>query len=363
MHIAALLSGGVDSSVALAEYIRHNPHNKKYISAYYLKIWLEDEVSFLGSCPWEEDIEYVEKTTRMFDIPFRVISLQKAYYDKVVSYTINELKNNRTPSPDIFCNERIKFGSFLDNVEASHIISGHYAIIRKTDNSPPTLYQGADSIKDQTYFLSHLQTSHLENLEFPLGTMQKSDVRALAHRYKLPSKDRKDSQGICFLGKIRYRDFVKYYLGEKHGDIIDINTQKKMGTHSGAWFYTIGQRRGLQLGGGPWYVAGKDVNHNIVFVQHQNEICPTHVVHVENCHSIEPHTLSQFPHNLHVKLRHGATMIESKFTYNEKNNTATITLQHGDEGVAPGQFVVFYYNSQCLGCAQISNDHFSLQHK
>ncbi len=361
MHIAALLSGGVDSAVALALYIRDNPEQKKNICAYYLKIWLEDELSFLGSCPWEEDISYVEKTANMLDIPFRIVSLQREYYEIIVAYTLDELKRGRTPSPDIFCNERIKFGSFLNNVDASHIVSGHYADIRRVhDDTSPVLYEAADIVKDQTYFLSHLHNKQIEMLNFPLAGMQKHEVRTFAQVQDIPPYKRKDSQGICFLGKIRYRDFVKHYLGEKKGALMHASTGKILGEHEGAWFYTVGQRRGLGLGNGPWYVAGKNIFENLVFIRHESEVQQTDTVYVDDCHAIEG-SAEHFSSakNLFVKLRHGPQKTSASFEYDVLQNRGCVTLQQGDTGVAAGQYVVFYNETQCLGCARISDAHLS----
>lgn len=358
MHIAALLSGGVDSAVALARYICSNPDHKKFICAYYLKIWLEDELSFLGSCPWKEDIFYAEKTAHMLGIPFRIISLQREYYETIVSYTLDELKCGRTPSPDIFCNERIKFGSFLNNVDASHIVSGHYAQIRRVHDTSSSLYRAADVLKDQTYFLSHLSDRQLAMLHFPLAGMQKHDVRAFARKQNLPPYERKDSQGICFLGKIRYRDFVKYYLGEKKGDLVHVRTNKILGVHEGAWFYTVGQRRGLGLGNGPWYVAGKNLCENLVFIRHESEAEYTDRVYVDDCHAIQG-SVECFSNaeNLSVKLRHGPQRTSASFAYDISHKRGCVTLQQGDAGIAAGQFVVFYDGAQCLGCARISDAH------
>ncbi len=358
MHIAALLSGGVDSAVALARYVQENPQYKKNLCAYYLKIWLEDELSFLGSCPWEEDIFYAEQTARMLDVPFRIISLQREYYDTVVSYTVDELKCGRTPSPDIFCNERIKFGAFLNNVDATHIVSGHYAEVRHAHNAPVTLYMATDPVKDQTYFLSHLCATQLAMLHFPLYGMQKHEVRSFARAHAIPPQNRKDSQGICFLGKIRYRDFVKHYLGEKKGVIVHASTEKILGEHEGSWFYTIGQRRGLGLGNGPWYVAGKSFSENRVFVRHVSEAQETQLVHVDECHALEG-SAETFGHcqNLSVKLRHGPQKVHASFEYNATNNCGQVRLEQGDAGIAAGQFVVFYDGTRCLGCARVSDAH------
>ncbi len=372
-HIAVLLSGGVDSASALYKYILENPKKKNHITAYYLKIWLEDEISFLGQCPWEEDIFYARKVAEECDIPFSIISLQHEYYERVVSYTIAELKNGGTPSPDIFCNQYIKFGSFLEKIDAPLIISGHYARVKNSYStliSPLccTLHQALDDIKDQTYFLSRLDQTQLSRIFFPIGNLTKQDVRSFAQNKKLAPMNRKDSQGICFLGKIKYKNFVKFYLGEKQGDIIHLATGKKIGTHLGTWFYTIGQRSGLNMGGGPWYVCGKSIRENIVWVRNNNdkECLPTYSIYTDAVHWIHnmfldnlnsTKTSSHLAFTVQVKLRHGPEIHFAHVTYDIKNKTSIVHLSQGDYGIAPGQFVVFYKDSECLGTARISNVH------
>ena len=262
MKIAVLLSGGVDSSVALRLLKEEGKHE---LTAFYLKIWLEDELSFLGECPWEEDLEYVRAICDELEVPLKIVPLQKEYLDHVVSYVLAELKCGRTPSPDILCNERIKFGAFFDCIDSSFekVASGHYAQVVEEDGAF-YLKKAPDKVKDQTYFLSSLRQDQLGRALFPIGHLEKKEVRELAEKYDLPSKMRKDSQGICFLGKIKYKDFVKFHLGEKQGDMVDTESGKKMGTHNGMWFYTIGQRQGIGLHGGPWYVTGRDLDKNIV---------------------------------------------------------------------------------------------------
>lgn len=347
MKIAMLLSGGVDSSVALRLLKEEGGHE---ITAFYLKIWLEDEMAFLGECPWEEDMQYVRAVCEELDIPLQVVPLQKEYMDRVVSYVLAELKQGRTPSPDILCNERIKFGAFFDAIDETYdkVATGHYAQVQENEEGIFELLRAPDPVKDQTYFLSSLSQAQLSRALFPIGSLMKSRVRELAEEYDLPNKVRKDSQGICFLGKISYPDFVRFHLGEKQGDIIEIETDEKKGEHKGVWFHTIGQRSGLGLSGGPWYVVKKDLATNIVYISHKNglEDQLRDEVTVNTVHW----TSGKFPENtnLKVKLRHGPQLVAARIM-DLGDNRVFIKLAEKDKGIAPGQSCIFYDDLICLG--------------
>ncbi len=345
MKIAVLVSGGVDSSVALA-LLKEQGHD---VTAFYLKIWLEEDVAFLGQCPWEEDLKYVQAVCEQLEVPLQVLSLQREYWDLIVTYALEEIKAGRTPNSDIFCNRLIKFGKFYDKIDRSFqkIASGHYAQVHRMGDKY-LLKRSPDPVKDQTYFLAYMTQEQLARACFPLGIYNKAQVRELARKYDLPNKDRKDSQGICFLGKIRYSDFVKHHLGEQRGYIIDINSGKKLGEHRGYWFYTIGQRQGLGLSGGPWYVVDKDVKENIVYVAHRDQLPEksNRVFEVANFNWF----LGQRPEKeeLQVKIRHGKVIYNCKIEYVEEER-ACVTIDRPDSGIAPGQFAVFYDEELCLG--------------
>ncbi len=349
MRIAVLLSGGVDSSVAL-NVLKHRGYED--ITAFYLKIWLEDEVRFLGDCPWEEDLEYARRVCDRAGVPLEVASLQREYYDRVVSYALSELRKGRTPSPDIFCNRRIKFGFFDEQFGSGfdRIASGHYAVLRRIGGNT-ILARSPDPVKDQTYFLSHQKQEQLRRSMFPIGHLRKSQVRELAYRFDLPNRGRKDSQGICFLGKIRYPDFVRYYLGEEEGPIVEQSTGKILGRHRGVWFYTIGQRQGLGLSGGPWYVGGKDIENNTIFVVHGDEARSS----ARDTFTVsEPSWITSPPETrrLSAKIRHGPELTGCTLTPLEEHRYR-VELDAPDDGVAPGQFAVFYSGDVCLGGAVI----------
>lgn len=366
MKTAVLTSGGVDSSVALR--LLHESRGSRDLVAFYLKIWLEDDLASLGSCPWEEDLGYVREICDEIGVPLEVVPLQREYWDRVVSYTVAELEAGRTPSPDIFCNQRIKFGAFFDHLgpEFGSVASGHYARKDEVTVEGETrlrLLKGVDPVKDQTYFLSHLTRDQLHRVSFPVGGLPKSEVRDLAERYRLPNRHRRDSQGICFLGKIRFPEFVEYHLGERRGPIIEKESGRRLGEHRGYWFHTVGQRKGLGLSGGPWFVVEKDIADNAIFVTHQEHL-------VDNRRRefvvVDLHWIDGAPdrRDLEVKLRHGARVHASRIepvgeqTAADPSSTggllthasqARVVLEEEDAGIAAGQFAIFYDGDHCLG--------------
>ncbi len=349
MKIAVLLSGGVDSSVALRRLQDKGHHD---LTAFYLKIWLEDELSFLGECPWEEDLRFARQICDAAGVPLEVIALQTDYFQKVVSYAVKELEAGRTPSPDIFCNQRIKFGAFLERIDPSFdkVATGHYARIEERDGAH-RLLKGVDPVKDQTYFLSHLSQAQVARSLFPIGDLPKLEVRRLAETYELPNAARADSQGICFLGKIKFNEFVRYHLGEKQGDILELGTDEKLGEHRGYWFHTIGQRKGLGLSGGAWYVVRKDLERNIVFVSHARDLArhTRRRFQVTDAHWIDSPPTRE---DLQTKLRHSAHVYDCRLR-REDDQVYTVELAEPDQGVASGQFAVFYDGEECLGGARI----------
>lgn len=349
VRVAALVSGGVDSAVSLA-LLKEQGYQ---VTAFYLKIWLEDELSYLGDCPWQEDTYYVQKVCDQLGVPLEIISLQKEYWQQVVSYTIAEVREGRTPNPDIMCNKRIKFGVFFDHISGKfdYVASGHYAR-QLTYEGRPSLWCSPDLVKDQTYFLSHLSCEQLGRLIFPIGHLEKHQVRAHAEQFNLANKDRKDSQGICFLGTIKFRDFIKHHMGTMPGIFVEVETGKKVGSHEGFWFYTIGQRQGLGLSGGPWYVVSKDTKTNTVFISRnyyqEDKQRDRFFVENENWFAGHPPTKNQ----LEVKLRHGAQRVACTLL-RDQAGLLQVILSERDQGIAAGQFAVFYDGQQCLGSGVI----------
>ncbi|MDA0708969.1 MAG: tRNA 2-thiouridine(34) synthase MnmA [bacterium] len=350
MKIAVLVSGGVDSSVAL-NLLKREGHD---VGAFYLKVWLEDELAFLGECPWEEDLKYVRRVCDQLDVPLEIVSLQAEYLDRVVSYALAELRVGRTPSPDIFCNQRIKFGAFFDHIDDTfeRVATGHYAQVGH-QGALVQLKRAPDPVKDQTYFLSGMFQDQVARALFPIGHYLKNEVRDLARAFDLPTQARKDSQGICFLGKIRYPEFIKFHLGEQEGEIVELETGTVLGTHQGYWYYTIGQRQGLGLGQGPWYVMDKNTDKNIIYVSHQlNQAARSR----DELVVAEPNWIAGPPetHALQLKLRHGPSMVACTIRSLD-NNRLAVHMAEKDTGVAPGQFAVFYDGEVCLGHAVIAS--------
>jgi len=346
MRIAVLTSGGVDSSVALMRLAERGEHN---LTAFYLKIWLEDEMAFLGSCPWEEDLEFVRSVCGTAGVPLEVVSLQQEYLGTVVAYALSELEAGRTPSPDVMCNRKIKFGAFVDRVgdRFDRIASGHHARVEERDGCYHML-RGADPKKDQTYFLCQLKQEQLARCLFPIGDLTKAEVRAEAHRFALTNADRADSQGICFLGRVPFDEFVRQHLGDRPGEIRRVSNREVLGPHRGTWFYTIGQRRGLGLGGGPWYVVGKDLDEDAILVAHADEFAD----YARRSFRIAtPHWIADPPQRtlLAVRIRHGERLDPCSVSTGADGSMTVEFDATADPGVAPGQFAVLYDGEECLG--------------
>ena len=395
VKVAMLLSGGVDSSVALS--ILADQRDRYDVTAFYLKIWLEEELGdLLGqSCPWEDDVDICQQVCEQLDVPLEIVNLQQEYHQRVISYTLEESQKGRTPNPDIQCNSRIKFGVFYDYVitqrQFDYIASGHYA--QTSTSSIPTenndnssnnnklLFRSPDAIKDQSYFLSALTPQQLSKILFPIGQYTKSKIRELAtSTYNLPNQQRPDSQGLCFLGKVKFDDFLKAYLGTQPGPIVDIFTQQTIGQHEGLWYHTVGQRKGLGkalypkiTSQGPWYVVAKDPQQNIIYVSNEYEtneqlIQPRSQFTVEDILWITyPPTLDlteeKNGHNTlrcDMKIRHGPKIVQGTLQLIDDSKTVgNIQLDLKDGGLAPGQFVAFYQlnGDECFGSGVISEKH------
>lgn len=340
-NIAALVSGGVDSSV-----VAHLLCSQGFKpTVFYIRIGMEDENGYMG-CSAEEDIEITSFICKKYGCRFEVVSLQKEYWDTVVAYTLRTVKNGYTPNPDVMCNRLIKFGAFIDKFggEFDKVATGHYARNLYFDGKWH-LATAADKHKDQTDFLARITYSQLEKIMFPIGDLPKAEVRRIAMEQGLPSATRKDSQGICFLGKINYAEFIKKYLGTKPGKIVEKDSGKVLGVHQGYWFHTIGQRKGLGLSGGPWYVVGKDVEDNIVYVSngYDTEEQYGRAIPLSDLQFISDGTLADTIDGTRVafKIRH-----TPEFNFGtvrrEGYDKFTLYSENKIQGIAPGQFGVLY---------------------
>ncbi len=353
MNIAALVSGGVDSSV-IVHQLKEAGYNP---TIFYIKIGMEDEHGYID-CPSEEDIEITTYIAKKYGCKFEVVSLHEEYWDNVVSYTIDAVKRGLTPNPDMMCNKLIKFGCFEQKwgKDFDKIATGHYATTTEIDNKI-YLSTAKDKVKDQTYFLGQINYLQVSKLMFPIGDLLKSEVRQIAAEQKLPSAQRKDSQGICFLGKINYNDFIRRYLGEKEGCIIELETGKKVGKHKGYWFHTIGQRKGLRLSGGPWFVIKKDIEQNIVYVSngYDPETQYGKVVNLGAFEFITEDVWGNFNDEkvITFKIRHTPDFTNGKLT--RIGDIYRIQSEDKIQGIASGQFGVIYDEESrlCLGSGVI----------
>ena len=282
MRIAMLISGGVDSAVAVHRLVEEG-HD---LTLFYIRIGMDNGE---GDCSAEEDIEMCTSIARRYGLPFEVVSLHQEYWDNVMEYALRTVKAGLTPNPDMMCNKMIKFGYFEQRwgKDFDMTATGHYAST-VCEGGTTYLATAVDPVKDQTDFLAQISYEQLTHLMFPLGSLPKSEVRRIAAEAKLPNAYRRDSQGICFLGKINYNDFIRRHLGEKKGNIIEIETGRKIGEHRGYWFHTIGQRKGLGLSGGPWYVVKKNIADNTIYVSRGYDTDKQYgkIIHVDEMHFI-----------------------------------------------------------------------------
>ncbi len=334
------MSGGVDSSVT-ALLLKQQGYQ---VTGVYMKNWSQD---FPGHpCPWKEDYQDAKRVAVQLGIDFKMYDFEKDYRDKVVDYMLTEFKAGRTPNPDVMCNQEVKFKLFLDTAlehGADYIATGHYARAEQGK-----LLMAKDANKDQTYFLYRVTSDALNKTLFPLGELTKPQVRELAKKSKLATATKKESMGICFVGTVGIKEFLQNYVETKPGDIID-QAGQVIGRHDGAIFYTIGQRHGLDVGGGlPYYVTGKDMKKNEVYVTTdvQDPGLWSKEVKLTDLHWIngEPKASQK----LDVRTRHRAKFIPVKLL-NKSSNFWKAELDEEVRALTPGQSAVFYSNEICLG--------------
>jgi len=353
MQIAALVSGGVDSSVML-HLLKEQGHEPVI---FYILIGMKDKEGFLD-CPSEEDIEITTWLSKKYGLKLEIVTLQEEYWDSVVAYTLDSVKKGLTPNPDVMCNRLIKFGSFNDKYgkDFDFLATGHYASTLEKCGKK-YLATAKDKLKDQTDFLAQITYPQLQKLMFPIGGLHKAEVRKIANDAHLPSAGRKDSQGICFLGKVNYNDFLRRYVGEKEGKIVELETGKILGTHNGFWFHTIGQRKGLGLSQGPWFVVKKDTEENVIYVSNGYDPLSqySNTIRLSGFHFISgnPWESLESPRQITFKIRH--TPDFTKGTLQLIDGQVVIESELPVSGIAAGQFGVVYDKQSeiCYGSGEI----------
>ena len=352
MRIATLLSGGVDSSVVV-HLLKEAGYDQ---TLFYIKIGMDDDE--LLHCTSEEDIEMASLIARKYGCKLEIIDLHKDYWDKVVAYTIDKVKLGLTPNPDVMCNKLIKFGVFEEKVGKNYdkTATGHYANTTIIDGKV-YLSTAKDPVKDQTDFLAQIDSLQVSKLMFPIGNLIKNEVREIALKADLPSAKRQDSQGICFLGKVNYNDFIRRYLGEKTGPVLELETGKILGTHNGYWFHTVGQRKGLGLSGGPWYVIKKDVQANIVYASKGFDVETQYGYEfsMRDFHFITENPWVNDSNEIDItfKIRHTPDFTKGKITFSSEG--VQLISSQRLQGIAPGQFGVVYDSESkiCIGSGEI----------
>jgi len=362
--IAIMLSGGVDSSVVAKLLIDDNYD----VEAFFMRNWdsttnfelnkilTEDEI-----CQQEEDYKDAVKVSKHLGIKIHRVDFVKEYWDDVFSVFLREIEMGITPNPDILCNRHIKFGRFVqfitnEHPEFDYIATGHYAKIIERDGVK-LLAQAKDSFKDQTYFLAEIEKNVLNKVFFPLGDLTKKEIRKIAEDSDIPVANKKDSMGICFIGKRNFPEFISNYLEKKPGKIIDEDSGEVVGKHDGALFYTIGQRKGLNLGGfdKPYFVSGKDIKKNQVFVLsgEDNKKLFTKDIYAKNFNFLIDESLINRETKIKFKTRHSETIYKGKLILMGESKIRVISDEEV-KAVTPGQEIVIYLNSICLGGGQIT---------
>lgn len=344
------VSGGVDSAVTLALTA------KEYsVKGIFMRNWSKDLPAF--RCPWREDWHDAQSVALTLGLPIELWDFEKDYKDKVVNYLVSEYRAGRTPNPDIICNQEVKFKVFLQHAlesGADKIATGHYARIYQDKKGRYWLKAAKDKTKDQSYFLARISQEALSKSLFPLGKLEKSEVREIAKELNLPVANKKDSVGICFVGEVGITDFLKNFLDLESGPVVDIETGREIGQHEGSELYTIGQRHGLDLKTSadlPYYVVKKDVKTNTVYVSSdlsskevwKDEITLTDI----HLPTISADELKSYQ-NLTLRIRHLGKLEVIESTTEVQNGQIRIKLKEKIKTPAPGQTGVIYTDDQCV---------------
>jgi tRNA-specific 2-thiouridylase len=346
------MSGGVDSSVA-ALLLKEQGYD---VIGIFMKNW--DDTDEFGVCTATEDYNDVIKVCNQIGIPYYAVNFEKQYWEKVFTYFLDEYKGGRTPNPDVMCNKEIKFKAFLEHaleLGADYLATGHYAKVTYRDGEYKML-RAVDQNKDQTYFLNQLGQAQLSKVMFPLGDLPKSEVRKIAVKAGLATASKKDSTGICFIGERNFKEFLSQYLPAQPGSMQTLSGEVK-GKHDGLMYYTIGQRQGLGIGGSgdPWFVVGKNLKENILYVEQgfHNELLYSDEITATNISWI-----SDIP-------KDSGFSCTAKFRYRQEDHGVTVHYMDDNNvriifdepvrAVTPGQAVVFYQGDECLGGGTIND--------
>ena len=342
------MSGGVDSAVA-AYLLREQGYE---VVGVFMRNW--EETDETGTCTADEDFDFVRRVCGQLDIPYYTVNFVRQYWDRVFAYFLEEYRRGRTPNPDVMCNKEIKFAAFLDfalTLDADYLATGHYARILR-EGGKCLLAKGADPGKDQSYFLHALGQRELSRTLFPVGEMKKAEVRRIAAELGLANAQRKDSTGICFIGERDFRAFLSQFLPAQPGEILDLDSGRTVGRHEGLMYYTLGQRKGLGIGGvgsaEPWFVVKKELESNRLWVV-QGKDHP--MLYSKAC------TVGTF-HSVTGEMPRAPYACRAKFRYRQADQDVTVYPQGEgcrivfaapQRAVTPGQFAVLYQGEVCLG--------------
>ena len=350
------MSGGVDSSVT-ALLLKNQGYD---VVGVFMKNW--DDTDEFGVCTATEDYKDVAAVADQIGIPYYSVNFEKEYWDRVFEYFLAEYRAGRTPNPDVMCNKEIKFKAFLDyamELGADYVATGHYAKISRDENGKVHMLRGDDSNKDQTYFLSQLSQKQLAKVMFPIGNIEKPEVRKIAAEAGLATAAKKDSTGICFIGEKNFKKFLSEYLPAKPGKMMTLDG-KEMGDHAGLMYYTIGQRGGLGIGGQhgqtdsqPWFVVGKDLSQNILYVGqgfHNEHLYSTSLTASQLSWTSDDMP-AEFDRHVTAKFRYRQQDVG--VTIHVKGDQVTVDFDEPVRAITPGQAVVFYDGPECLGGALI----------
>ncbi len=379
------LSGGVDSSVA-AHLLIEQGYN---VIGLFMRNWNDESVLIDNECPWIEDSNDALEVAEILGIPFQVLDFSKEYKERIVDYMFREYKNGRTPNPDVLCNREVKFDLFLKKaieIGADFVATGHYCRKETIDLNGEAIHRllaGKDNTKDQSYFLCQVRQQQLSRVLFPIGDLQKNEVREIAKKIGLNTADKKDSQGLCFIGKVKLPVFLQQQLEPKQGKVIEIDSQhstfknikennhfkpyeldenmgKEIGTHNGAHYYTIGQRKGLNIGGTPLplFIIGTDTIKNIIYVgQGENHpglyrnglsVNKNQSHWIRNDYKIKQEETQQYD----CRIRYRQNLTKVKIFVD--NDQLLFSFSESQRGITPGQFIAWYKNDELIGSGVIN---------